>query len=125
VSVDRNEVGRIARLAHLRFEGEAADRLTEEMSRILDYSSRLRDGNEGVSEGDRMHQTEADVPIAGRAGTRALGVDRPDPLSVPLHEIAPRHERGFFVVPPPPGVSPDARSDAPEDTLLGSTPRKD
>ena len=103
MSVDRDEVDRIARLARLQLESEEADRLTEEMNRILEHAERLRGaGAEGGG-----HAPAVDTP--GSAGRDIEGVrsetGEPDALSDPPGEFAPEWAEGFFVVPPPPGVT--------------------
>ncbi len=112
MTVDRSEVERIARLAHLRFEDDQADRLTDEMNRILDHASLLRDegsGDHGVQPRQSDPSTEAGVAGyadgGGLSGARADEAMAPDPLRAPLESVAPRYAEGFFVVPPPPGVS--------------------
>jgi len=110
VSVDRAEVDRLARLAHLHFEGDEADRLGAEMTRILAYASRLREegpADDGEDARQPAPPTSADAYPAdeGLSGGRAA-TEAPDPLLAPLESIAPRYAEGFFVVPPPPGVSP-------------------
>lgn len=117
MSVDRTEVDRIARLARLRLGDEEAERLTEEMNRILEHAERLRDS--GSSGGD--HGTDParggphdEVDGADRAGERRSPTDLggvraeagyPDPLERGPHDIAPAWRDHFFVVPPPPGVT--------------------
>lgn len=126
MSVDRRDVERIADLAHLRFEGEELDRLTDEMNTILEHAARLR-GVEGVpgqhrasgeSSGTR-EQPRASDPAAEAAagsgsGTRREDAERPDRLCGELASFAPREVDGFFVVPLPPGVSAEAPSDETE-----------
>jgi len=101
MSVDREEVDRIADLARLRLDEVEAERLTEEMNRILEHADRLREvpGREG--------RTVAAVPPTGISGTRASEANVPDPLASGIETFAPRTESGFFLVPPPHGVTAD------------------
>lgn len=99
MSVDREEVGRIAELARLRLEDDEIDRLTGDMNRILGYADRLR----GYAAGGK----QAEKGGAGGEGGegREDASEMPDPLSSGPESFAPRFEEGFFVVPPPPGVT--------------------
>lgn len=101
MSVDRGEVERIAALAKLRLEDDEADRLTEEMNRILEHAARLR--------GLAVDATEADADTGPdlTSGTRSAGAEEPDELLRPPGSFAPDMREGFFVVPPPPGVADD------------------
>ena len=127
--VDRSEVERIARLAHLQFEGADADRLAEEMSRILDYAAHLRGRVDSTPrpEGQSADVTidvGNEVPEEGLSGARDPGVDGPDSLSVTPDAFAPRFEEDFFVVPPPPGVAVETPRESSED-LRNGTPGED
>ncbi|MDA0328957.1 MAG: aspartyl/glutamyl-tRNA amidotransferase subunit C [Gemmatimonadetes bacterium] len=106
MSVDRDEVARIAALARLRLQDGEAERLTDEMNRILAHAVRLR-GLPPVG-------SQA-IPPAGHAtdnGTRAAEAEEADPLSAGIEDFAPRSEGGFLVVPPPSGVGPSADPEA-------------
>lgn len=98
MSVDRGEVERIAALAKLRLEDDEADRLTEEMNRILEHAARLR----GLAT-----EADADTSPDRTGGTRSAGAEKPDELLRPPESFAPDMREGFFVVPPPPGVGDD------------------
>jgi len=102
MSVDREEVDRIASLARLRLDEGEAERLTEEMNRILEHADRLR----GVS-GREGGESEGETLLSGMSGTRAVEANVPDPLSSGIESFSPRTESGFFVVPPPHGVTAD------------------
>ena len=91
MSVTRDEVLRIARLAELHVDDEAVDELTEQMSRILDYVAQL-----------------SSVPAGEQAKPFLAGPDaiplrpdevRPWPLAAGPSEIAPAFREGFFLVP--------------------------
>jgi hypothetical protein len=115
VSVDRREVERIARLARLSLHDSEADRLALELSRILEHATRLGElapgpPDEGEIElGDGSQApSESDGDGAGSlafAGARVSGAERPERLAVPPEVFAPKMSEGFFVVPPPPGVT--------------------
>lgn len=96
MSVDRSEIQRMAKLARLRFDDDEADRLTEEMNRILEYSARLREFPDAPVEGEVETSS---------SGTRSAEAEVPDVLSRDLASFAPREVDGFLVVPPPPGLS--------------------
>jgi len=102
MSVDREEVDRIADLARLSLDEGEAERLTEEMNRILEHADRLR----GVS-GQAGGETEGPALVSGMSGTRAAEANVPDPLASGVETFAPRTEAGFFLVPPPHGVTAD------------------
>lgn len=125
MSVDREEVERIGRLAKLRLTDDEAERLTDEMNRILEHAERLRgleeaseagsaadavdtEGEDGDAEGagdegpDSPRTTDPKWP--GRSGTRSPAAEIPDTLHIELSTYAPDVREGFFVVPPPPGV---------------------
>jgi len=102
VTVDRSEVQRIASLARLRFDETEADRLADEMNDILEHAARLRELRDDPIE--QVSQTSA-------SGTRPHEAEEPDLLSEDLASFAPREADGFFVVPPLPGLSPDASLD--------------
>ena len=117
MSVDRAEVERIAKLAQLRFGDEELNRLTEEMNRILGHAERLQaeagkgDGEAGAPAehaptGPARDGYGPDGQATGAiAGVRAASVQVPDNLEEPPASFAPEWQDGFFVVPPPPGVT--------------------
>jgi len=126
VSVDRRAVEHIAALARLLLEPSEADRLRDDMNRILGHADRLRDaativpGEDPEGEyapgeyargedagGEEPHGKRAAMPEqpAGESGLRAAGLDAPDPLRTGVEAFAPEMEAGFFLVPPPAGVT--------------------
>lgn len=133
MSVDREEVERIGRLAKLRLTDDEADRLTDEMNRILEHAERLRGLEEASGTGSAIEggETEsgeaaereaderdvggerldeawaADPGGPGPSGTRSPAAETPDPLRIRPSAFAPDVRMGFFVVPPPPGVMAD------------------
>ena len=91
MSVTRDDVLRIARLAELEVEEEALPALAEQMSRILDYVAQLSAAT--ASEGLRPF-----VPGPDAIRFRPDEV-KPWPLATGPDEIAPAFKEGFFVVP--------------------------
>ncbi len=91
MSVSRDEVRRIARLARLDFTPDEEDRLAGEMSSILDYMALLREVDvEGVAPLHHVHDaanvTRADVPAPPLSRDTALA-------------NAPDHDGAHFRVP--------------------------
>ena len=91
MSVSREDVLRIARLAELDVDEETLPELAEQMSRILDYVAQL-----------------SAVPANGALRVFVPGPDairfRPDevnppPLAFGPSDFAPAFKEGFFVVP--------------------------
>jgi aspartyl-tRNA(Asn)/glutamyl-tRNA(Gln) amidotransferase subunit C len=91
MSVTRDEVRRIARLAELHVEDDALPVLTEQLSHILDYVAQL-----------------AQVPASEHAAPFLAGPDalllrpdevRPWPLAAKPAQFAPAFREGFFTVP--------------------------
>ena len=91
MSVTRDEVLRIARLAELDVDEETLPELAEQMSRILDYVAQL-----------------TAVPTNGSLKVFVPGPDairfrtdevNPAPLAIPPADFAPAFKEGFFVVP--------------------------
>lgn len=140
MSVDRDEVRRIADLAKLDLDDEEADRLAGEMNRILEHAERLRslDAHAGTAAAGDESRADPDASGpggdpsgAGGAGGGAAGAESetagaeggavdapsgPDPLLRPPGAFAPEMIEGFFVVPPPPGVvADDADDEGPSD----------
>ncbi len=91
MSVTRDDVLRIARLAELDVDEEALPELVEQMSRILDYVAQLSTatGNDGL---------RPFVPGPDAIRFRADEV-KPWPLTTPPDKFAPAFKEGFFVVP--------------------------
>lgn len=99
VSVDPDEVRRIAGLARLRLADEEVVRLTHELNGILLHVRGLGTVAEGGAEpADEGYATGA------RAATRPDERGEPDALGAGPAALAPRWADGFFLVPPPPGV---------------------
>ena len=91
MSVSRGEIEHIARLAGLAVDDETMTELTKQIGDILNYIAQL----EQVPHDEAM--------AAHRAGPAQLVLrdDAVDPirLTVPVGELAPEFEEGFFLVP--------------------------
>lgn len=129
MTVDRTQVEAMARLGQLEVDEAEAERLAAEMTRILEHADRLRglstaeDAAVGgqVGDGGEDEGAHADRVRRGKGGAdrseRADQADQADQADVGgpdrLHrapaDFAPRFEDGFFLVPPPPGVTPSGR----------------
>jgi len=91
MSVTRDDVLRIARLAELDVDEDGLAALAEQMSRILDYVAQL--GAVPASEGVRPF-----VPGPDAIRFRPDEV-KPWPLAFGPAEFAPAFKDGFFIVP--------------------------
>ena len=91
MSVTRDDVLRIARLAELEVDEDALPALVEQMSRILDYVAQLSaaTGSNGV---------KSSLPGPDAIRFRPDEVN-PWPLAVGPDKLAPAFKGGFFVVP--------------------------
>ena len=91
MSIGRDEVLHVARLAELAVRDEDLDRLVEQLNRIIDYVAQLdRVAADGTAElflpGPRQVELRDDVPGSV-------------PLTRPPAELAPEFADGFFLVP--------------------------
>jgi aspartyl-tRNA(Asn)/glutamyl-tRNA(Gln) amidotransferase subunit C len=91
MSVTREEVLRIARLAELDVEEEDLPELSEQMSRILDYVAQL-------SAVPANGTVKMFIPGPDAIRFRADEVT-PAPLAFGPDKLAPAFKEGFFVVP--------------------------
>jgi aspartyl-tRNA(Asn)/glutamyl-tRNA(Gln) amidotransferase subunit C len=91
MSIGRDEVLHVAKLAELAVREEDLERLVGQLNRIVDYVAQLNE-----VPGDRMAETFLPGPAAVM-----LRVDVPgaDPLSRGPTELAPEFKDGFFLVP--------------------------
>ena len=91
MSIGRNEVLHVARLAELAVGEGELDRLVDQMNRIVDYVAQL----------DQVPVDSMADPFLPGPASAALREDVPDP--VPLArlpaEFAPEFRDGFFLVP--------------------------
>jgi aspartyl-tRNA(Asn)/glutamyl-tRNA(Gln) amidotransferase subunit C len=90
MSVTRDEITRVARLAALDVEAADMDELTRQVSRILDYVSQLASAG---PHGARL--------LASETGHERLRPDvvKPDALAFPPKNLAPSFKDGLFLVP--------------------------
>jgi aspartyl/glutamyl-tRNA(Asn/Gln) amidotransferase C subunit len=91
MSVSRDEVRKIARLAELHVDEAALPVLVEQMSRILDYVAQIA----GVA---ATESAKPFIPGPTAVRFRADTVD-PAPLAFPPARMAPAFRDGFFLVP--------------------------
>lgn len=91
MSVTRDEVLRIARLAELDVDEETLPELADQMSRILDYVAQL-------SAAPANGSVKVFVPGPDAIRFRIDEVN-PAPLAVGADKFAPAFKEGFFVVP--------------------------
>jgi len=91
MSVSREDVLHIARLAELDVAEEALPALVEQMSRILEYVAQL----------NRLPTGETARPYLAGPDAIKLRVDevKPWPLAFGPKQLAPAFRDGFFVVP--------------------------
>ena len=91
MSISREEVLHIARLAELDVAEEALPALVEQMSRILEYVAQL----------NRLPTGETARPYLAGPDAIKLRVDevKPWPLAFGPKQLAPAFRDGFFVVP--------------------------
>ena len=91
MTIGRNEVLHVARLAELAVREEELTRLVDQLNRIVDYVAQL-----DRVPADRM--AAAFLPGPQSVGLRA-DVPGPVPLARPPAALAPEFADGFFLVP--------------------------
>ena len=96
MSVDREDVRRIAELARLRLSEAEAEALGRDLSEILEYVDTL--SSVSVDDAGAVDPTEGGAP------ERGPGERNPDPMAEPPTHYAPDFRDGFFVVPSPPSL---------------------
>ena len=97
MSVDRDEVLRIAGLAKLRLDGDELERMTGDLNSILRHVDTLGElEDEGVPAEKEREE--------GRRSTRSQEETGASPERLDPSAVAPSFRDGFFVVPPPPGL---------------------
>jgi aspartyl-tRNA(Asn)/glutamyl-tRNA(Gln) amidotransferase subunit C len=91
MSIGREEVLHVARLAELAVPEGELDRLVDQMNRIVDYVALL----------DQVAADHIADPFLPGPGSVELREDVPDPvpLTRPPAAIAPEFRDGFFLVP--------------------------
>lgn len=100
MSVDRDEVLRIAGLARLHLDDEELERMTGDLNAILGYVDTLGELEDEAVPGEEER-------TQGRRATRASEETGAVPERLDASKLAPAFEDGFFVVPPPPGLHVD------------------
>jgi aspartyl-tRNA(Asn)/glutamyl-tRNA(Gln) amidotransferase subunit C len=91
MSIGRDEVLHVAKLAELAVRDEELNRLVDQLNRIVDYVAQLNQ-----VPGDRI--AEAFIPGPQSVSLRD-DVINPVPLARPPAAIAPEFKDGFFLVP--------------------------
>ena len=91
MSIGRDEVRHVARLAELAVPEEELDNLVRQLNRIVDYVAAL----------DRLPADPAVEAFLPGPREVALREDEPGPVPLlrPPAELAPEWQDGFFVVP--------------------------
>jgi aspartyl-tRNA(Asn)/glutamyl-tRNA(Gln) amidotransferase subunit C len=91
MAITRDDVRHVADLARLEFSDEEEERMTEELSQILDYAEKLEElDTSGVPPMSHV----LDITNVFRADEIASRIDRDEAL-----EPAPKAEQGYFRVP--------------------------
>jgi aspartyl-tRNA(Asn)/glutamyl-tRNA(Gln) amidotransferase subunit C len=91
MSIGREEVRHVARLAELAVRENELDRLVEQLNRIVDYVAQL----------EQVPGDVAAEPFLPGPHAAALREDRPAPVPLqhPPPDFAPEFAEGFFLVP--------------------------
>jgi aspartyl-tRNA(Asn)/glutamyl-tRNA(Gln) amidotransferase subunit C len=91
MSIGRDEVLHVARLAELAVREDEVERLVQQMNRIVDYVARL----------DEVPAEERAAPFLPGPAQVPLRADTPGPvpLARPPAAMAPEFADGFFLVP--------------------------
>jgi aspartyl-tRNA(Asn)/glutamyl-tRNA(Gln) amidotransferase subunit C len=91
VSIRRDEVLHVARLAELAVREDEVERLVQQMNRIVDYVAQL----------DQVSSDQQAAPFLPGPPQAPLRADTPGPvpLARPPAAIAPEFADGFFLVP--------------------------
>ena len=90
MSIGRDEVLHVARLAELAVDEADLDRLVEQLNRIVDYVAQLETAPAEAAER---------LPPGPAAGRLREDVPGPVPLGRPPAAFAPEFTDGFFLVP--------------------------
>jgi aspartyl-tRNA(Asn)/glutamyl-tRNA(Gln) amidotransferase subunit C len=91
MSIGRDEVLHVARLAELAVRENEVDRLVQQLNRIVDYVAQL-------DEVPADHQAAPFLPGPAQVPLRA-DTPGPVPLARPPSAMAPEFADGFFLVP--------------------------
>ena len=93
MTLSRSDIDRLARLARLRLSDEEAESMRAELSSIVGHFAILR----SIGATPTSESATAGAPLRP-------DIVAPDPLLVPVDEMAPEWVDGYFRVPNPPGV---------------------
>ena len=114
MSVDRSEVERIAGLAHLRLSKAEADRMSQEMTRIIEHAEALRAHTRTEGTGPSSDDAWPPPAVSHLAEPVLLSesdIERSHADEAGLTTSAALMAEGFFVVPRPPGMTDPDRSE--------------
>jgi aspartyl-tRNA(Asn)/glutamyl-tRNA(Gln) amidotransferase subunit C len=91
MSISRDDVARVARLAELAVSEDELPALVQQMERIVGFVEQLGE----------VHDDDKAAPFVAGPASTPLREDtvRPAALAHPVEEIAPEFAYGFFVVP--------------------------
>ena len=92
MSVTREEVEHVARLAELAVEPDELPGLTAQLDRIVGFVASLNEVDTGSESRERFIPGPAQTPLRE-------DVVRPANLAIPPARLAPEFIEGFFVVP--------------------------
>ena len=91
MTVKRDDVEHVARLAAIALDAKTLDELTRQIGQILDYVSQLENVAEDAPDSSHgypgPHQKLRDDHV------------QPTPLTIPLDQMAPAFHDGLFLVP--------------------------
>jgi aspartyl/glutamyl-tRNA(Asn/Gln) amidotransferase C subunit len=96
MSITREEILQISKLARLRLSSSESEELSHDLSQILEYVDTLAALQ--VPDGERVGLGPAE------ARQREAGQIVPDPMAHPPGDSAPDFREQFFVVPSPPSL---------------------
>lgn len=95
---DPTQVERLAVLAGIRLDADAAERLARELSAVLEEIAVLR---EMELSGNEDRDGNGDGDLDGNGSLPDDGVPGPDPLEGDLSALAPDWRERYFLMPPP------------------------
>lgn len=95
MTVDRDTVAHIARLAELAVPADAIASLTDDLDRIVRFVEELG----SVATGDEADTSGAEAVVGPDRTPLRDDVVAPVPLAVPVASLAPAMHDGLFIVP--------------------------
>lgn len=101
MSIGRDDVLHVARLAELAVRDEDLPRLVDQLNRIVDYVAQLDRLPAEAAADPQAGESDADDPFLPGPAQVTLRDDVPGPvpLARPPAEFAPEFAEGFFLVP--------------------------